>query len=231
MAESYECRFLAPFTATIAGGTSSGKSTFIHRLIENASTMIHPPPEKILYAYGEWSPAFELIKCDGIEFKKGLDESMLTPENLEGKRVFLVLDDLADTIDPALISALFSRISHHRHISVCFLVQNLFFRGLRSMRDVNVNTQYLILFKQVRDKVSVSNLARQMYPTCYKYAIQSYNDATNEPFSYLLLDCKQSTPDHIRLRTSIFPGELTVCYLNTQDEKQKKYRNPPLPPK
>ena len=231
MAESYECRFLAPFTSVIAGGTGSGKSTFTHRLIENASEMIFPPPERIYYVYGEWSPAFENIKCEGIHFRKGLDESLISADNLEGKRTLLILDDLQDTIDPNLISALFCRISHHRHVSVCFLVQNLYYRGLKTMREVNLNTQYLILFKQVRDKASVSHLARQMYPTSYKYAIQAYEDSTSQPHSYLLLDCKQGTPDHIRLRSFIFPGEQTVCYLNTQDEKQKKYRDPPHPTK
>ena len=36
---------------------------------------------------------------------------------------------------------------------------------------------------------------------------ESYNDATSQPHGYLLLDLKQDTPDQIRFRTNIFPGD------------------------
>ena len=42
---------------------------------------------------------------------------------------------------------------------------------------------------------------------------QSYNDATSEPYGYLLIDLKPETPDEIRLQTKIFPGETTSVYV------------------
>ena len=56
-------------------------------------------------------------------------------------------------------------------------------------------------------------LAKQIYPGKVKYAQESYNDATSIPHGYLLIDLRQHTPDHLRLRTSIFPSEHQVVYL------------------
>jgi len=44
--------FKHPFTAIVAGPTSCGKTRFVFRLIEYASRMIDPPPDKIVYCYG-----------------------------------------------------------------------------------------------------------------------------------------------------------------------------------
>ena len=42
---------------------------------------------------------------------------------------------------------------------------------------------------------------------------EAFKDATSAPFSYLLLDFKQCTPDKLRLRTKVFPDETTVVYV------------------
>ena len=41
------CRLLHPFTAVVAGPTSSGKSRWILRLIDNVGEMIEPSPSRI----------------------------------------------------------------------------------------------------------------------------------------------------------------------------------------
>ena len=37
--------------------------------------------------------------------------------------------------------------------------------------------------------------------------MEAFRDATSKPYGYLLIDCPQLTPEDIRLRTSILPGE------------------------
>jgi len=47
-----------PFTAIVAGPTGSGKTVFTFKFISEASDMISPPPETIMYCYGEYQPIF-----------------------------------------------------------------------------------------------------------------------------------------------------------------------------
>ena len=205
-----DARFHAPFTMQIVGGTSSGKSFFTRRLLENSSVLIEPPPDRIIYAYGEYQDSFQEMK--GVEFVRGLTEDLVKRENLSG-HTCLVIDDLSDEVDEKLIGALFSKISHHRKVSVIFLLNNLYYRGLKNMRDISLNTHFLVIFKSPRDQSSILTIARQMFGKGYKRMVDAYEDATKEKFGYLVVDSQAATPDLLRLRAKIFPGELTVCYV------------------
>jgi hypothetical protein len=70
---------------------------------------------------------------------------------------------------------------------VIFFTQNLFHRN-NHVRTTNLNTHYIVLFKNPRDAGQVSTLARQMYPGKSKFVIEAYEDATKEPNGYLLID-------------------------------------------
>ena len=79
--ETYDTRSQAPFTMQITGGTGSGKTHLIRKIIEAASEMIHPPPERIIYAYGEWQSIFS--EMNGVEFVKEINEKLVSRENLD----------------------------------------------------------------------------------------------------------------------------------------------------
>ena len=209
MDKEYDLRFQSPFTMQIVGQTSSGKSFFTKRLLENASIMMNPPPDKIYYCYGEWQPMFEEMR--NVEFVHGLSENLVSRENLIG-HTCLVIDDLSDEVDEKLIGSLFTKLSHHRNISVIFLLNNLYYRGLKNMKDISLNTHYLVIFKSARDQGTITTIARQMLGKNYKLMLSAYEDSVQQKYGYLLIDSKPSTPDIIRLRTKIFPGELTTCY-------------------
>ena len=46
-----------------------------------------------------------------------------------------------------------------------------------------------------------------MYPGKSKHMIESYVDATSEPYSYLFVDLKPNTDDKHRLKAAIFPDD------------------------
>ena len=52
-----------------------------------------------------------------------------------------------------------------------------------------------------------------MFPGNTNYQMESFRDATTKPYGYLLADCHQLTPESVRLRTSIFPGERQTAYV------------------
>ena len=55
---------------------------------------------------------------------------------------------------------------------------------------MSLNAHYIVLFKNPRDASQFANLARQMYPKQWQFAVEAYKDATREPYSYLLLDLR-----------------------------------------
>ena len=46
-----------------------------------------------------------------------------------------------------------------------------------------------------------------------KLFIDAYEDATSCQYGYLVIDCDPSSQRELKLRTNIFPGEKTICYL------------------
>ena len=199
-------RFKHPFTCIIAGPTASGKSVFTIRLINEAASLITPPPEKIIYCYGVYQPIF--CELPHVTFNEGLPDN----SEFDGKqRTLLIIDDLMSEAGDG-VSNIFTKISHHRNVSVIFLTQNLFYKSKQS-RTMNLNTQYLVLFKNPRDALQVATLGRQMYPNNSKFLVEAFKDATEKPYGYLLLDLRADTLEKFRIRTNIFPGERQYVYI------------------
>ena len=188
-----------PFTMVISGPTCCGKTHFIKKLLDNASSVIYPPPQKITYMYGEYQDLYNGI--DGVNFVQGLDsvESITA-----GEPHLIIIDDLmTEASNNEVVSNLFTRGSHHRNLSVILLVQNFFAKGSQ-VRNITLNSHYVVLFKNPRDKTIASNIARQMYPNNIKGFQKAYEDSTKFPFTYFFIDLKPDTPEEVRLLSNIF---------------------------
>ena len=44
--------------------------------------------------------------------------------------------------------------------------------------------------------------------------MEAYQDATSKLHGYLVVDCDTKSPRQLKLRTNIFPGEQTICYIS-----------------
>lgn len=197
----------------VSGATSSGKSYFIKRLCKHANEMVSPPCDLIIYCYETWTDGFKDMPPE-IVFHKGFDESVICKEKIQGRSVMLILDDLMLKIDPQLLLDTFLVKAHHEKINPIFICHNLYFSGLKALRTINLNTCYNVLMKNFRDISSVRTLGSQMYPAgSLKFFLECYTYATKEAYSYLLIDSKPTQRDEVRLRTRIFPGEDTICFV------------------
>ena len=52
-----------------------------------------------------------------------------------------------------------------------------------------------------------------MYPNCWRFAVEGYQNATSMPYGYLLVDVKPDQDEWCCLRTNIFLGELHYVYV------------------
>ena len=205
-----DVRFKVPANFYVSGQSQSGKSFLVRQLLQHTNELFYPVPTKIIYCYGEYQKEFEELRnVDLVEgFPSNLDD--LTKGHYQS---IVVLDDLmGECSKDQRVSDLFTRGSHHKGISVFYLTQNLFPPGKLS-RTISLNCHYIFVFKNPRDSLGIATLAKQMFPRQSNYLVDSFHDATKHPYSYLLIDCHPQTPENIRLRTNILPGERQFAYI------------------
>ena len=206
-----DLRWKHPFSAIVAGPSGSGKSHFVTRFIANVNEMCDTNFENIY-----WHHHAGVIRSDIsiVQYKTG-SPSM---EDFDGSVPnLIIIDDMMRETDANIVD-LFTKGCHHRNLSVFFITQNLFHQG-RGQRDISLNAHYIVFFKNPRDRAQIRYLARQIYPDNPKFIEEAYVDATRDPHGYLLIDLKQSTPEEMRIRTTVFPDDkVNFVYL----PKQKK---------
>ena len=127
------------------------------------------------------------------------------------ERNLVVLDDQmseAGKLDET--SKLFTQGSHHRNITVVYIVQNVFDKG-KVHRTISLNSYYMVHFISPRDHGQIRSLAQQIFTTQVYYFMDACREATKKEHGYLLLDLHPLTPDRLRIRSSIFkPDELAI---------------------
>ena len=200
-----EMTFRHPFSMMVTGPIGSGKTEWTRKLL--LSSLVQPPPERILRCFGQWQPLYEdlqkRIPC--IEFIRGIQDYLDNAQFIDpSKRNLIIFDDLmTEAKCDQRIADLFTKGSHHRNISIVYLTQNVFPQG-RACRDIDLNTQYLVLFNNPIDRQQVATLARRIYPSTCATFMRKFEDATVRPYGYLVLDLKSSTSEQDRLQTDIF---------------------------
>ena len=173
--------------------------------------LINPSPNRIIYCYKEWQSTFEKFKRDipQIKFINGIVGYEDLHENTNNLVIF---DDLMkECIESENVMNIFTVGSHHKNTSTFFLTQNIFSQG-KFARDISLNSNYMIIFRNPRDQQQIQILSRQMFPQNSKFLIESFDDATKKPHGYLLIDLKQTTEERNRIQSGILPTQKRVIY-------------------
>ena len=149
-----------------------------------------------------------LVAMPHIEFVKGIPTALEQDSYFDvNKRNWIAFDDqMIDASKDKRIVNLFTRGSHHRNLSVIYIMQNLFHQG-KGSRSISLNSHYLVLFKNPRDKLQILILAEQMYPGQTDFFLNQYEEAGKKPLGYLMIDLNTTTQDNCPLRTNNLPSE------------------------
>jgi hypothetical protein len=135
-----------------------------------------------------------------------------------------MLDDLMDSAYFKKVSELFTKVSHHSNISSILITQNLFHQ-VPTSQDITLNSKYISVFKNQRDKSQIVYFACQIYPENISSFQEAYVSAYKEPHSHLFADLPSqwtiyyvSGPKYFRLRWRRFmrPWAIAMHELKSQ---------------
>ena len=195
-----------PFRLLVGGGSGTGKSTLVKRLVDESH--FDTPFDKIVYCYPDYLDEPPLQFDQIVDYKPGLCD--LQYFTTVPKNSLIIYDDLMNECGKSdEIMKLFSVIARKRNLSVIFLVQNMYEQG-KHFRNIRLNATGLVLFnfyaandvnkRVIRDFGVQSNVPRHLMDQIY-----------NEPFSYLYIDIHpQRKSNFAAVRGNIFEKNFSV---------------------
>lgn len=122
------------------------------------------------------------------------------------KHFFLLFDDVF-LLRSSVLTDWFTRLSHHLSVSTILISQNIFDKRNPFLRTISLNSNYIVAFKNPRDKTQISFLSRQIFPAREKNRefLKFFEEYLNiEPYSYLVFDLHQESKDHLRVWFNLF---------------------------
>jgi len=207
----------------IAGSSGSGKSVLLSEILLNRNELIDRKIDKIVYcAKYETSIPVSLRSDKSIIYHEGLPTDEMI-QNEANENILLCLDDLLESaFSSDIVSRIFTQ-GRNKNISTILLTQNLFPR-YSNARNISLNANYLIIFRNLRDASSISHLARQVCPSNSKEFSELFINNINRPYSYLLLDFTPTTPDVFRYRENIL-SDCPTIFVNESELHNVSQRN------
>jgi energy-coupling factor transporter ATP-binding protein EcfA2 len=210
----YNVLFKCPFTAMVCGPTGSGKTTLIRNLLYYKKDLFSCEPKRVIIFYTEYQKIYDEILRSGLAHEiVELDEKMISlneyvkkiePYKDKGGSL-CIFDDCMELIDETN-SKMFTRVSHHQNCNTIFISHAVFMPRNENYKMMSKNSRYFFMLKNPRDILQVKTFSSQI-GTSSSFLVDVYKEATKSAYSYLLIDFHPETPEHIRLRSHIFPHE------------------------
>lgn len=204
--DSKPFQFEHPSNVLLVGPTGSGKTQYLVNALYRR--LFNPFPQRIVWVYAEWQEAYaqlheraklgQLGSVRRLEFIKDATDYSTIYETMDPRIVnMLVLDDQMTEAksNTDQLANLFVKGSHHRNITIVFMLQNMF---EKCMRTVSLNAQYMVLMKNPRDKSQIGKLAEQIDPERRRLIIAAFTDATRYAHSHFVIDLSQNASEELR---------------------------------
>ena len=99
----YSLQLTHPFGLLVSGGTKTGKTTFVKKLLSNVEVMVDSPPEDIKYFYSEYQDTFAEIKSlvPNIQFIEGVPDAIFDTINPKTRNLY-IFDDMMGERDSVI---------------------------------------------------------------------------------------------------------------------------------
>ena len=124
-----------------------------------------------------------LVAMPNIEFVKGTPTALEQDSYFDvNKRNLIVFDDqMIDASKDKRIVNLFTRGSHHRNLSVIYIVQNLFHQG-KGSRSISLNSHYLVLFQESTRQIAHLDSGETNAPRAIGFRFKSVRRGCKKTF-------------------------------------------------
>jgi Tfp pilus assembly pilus retraction ATPase PilT len=211
-----------PFRLILTGSSGSGKSTLLGEIISLRNVLFDKKIDKIVYCVKFESSIPKILRDDkSILFQSGLpSEEQIANEANE--KVLYCFDDLAElALSSELISNLFTT-GRNRNIGVVLITQNLFPKYSRS-REIGLNANYYIIFRNIRDGSQINHFAKQVCPNnskAFREIIENHINRQSSGRGYLFCDFSHDVSDLLRFRTNIL-DEVSTVFINDESLEEK----------
>ena len=140
--EIIDSKLVKPFRLIIGGGSGTGKTTLLKRLVNECH--FETPFDKIIYCYPHYLDESPCYFDQIIEYRPGLGD--LEYFSQLPKNSLVIFDDMMHECGNSNeIMKLFSVIARKKNLSVIFIVQNVFDKG-KQIRNIRINATGFILF-------------------------------------------------------------------------------------
>ena len=158
---SMDKRWKHPWACILSEPSGCGKTVFVKLFLKQIDRRSNNHFDRIILYCDEWQSAYrELGRV--IEFREDLPESS---DWLNDPRHKLIIIDnlMRESSSEGAIVNTFTTGSNHNNASVIFIMQNIFHQK-KGQRDISLNAQYIVIFRNLRDRAQIRHLARQVCP-------------------------------------------------------------------
>ena len=127
--------FKHPTTIQVSKPTRCGNTRLVRRVLK--VQLIQPFATRIIWVYSEWQPNYDMIRkrFPGIEFVKLWRDEILDSLSPEQRNILVLDDQIGVASSRTSVVNLFTKGSHHRNLTVIYLVQNVYNQG-KSQRTI-----------------------------------------------------------------------------------------------
>ena len=233
-AGSIDARFQLGATHLVAGSTGSGKTTSVIEILRNISDLFVDGEKikNVVFYFASWQDAYADLEKDKIVTKwvqqMPTNDDFIAdvqPFKNDGGSV-VVIDDFMSEINKDMVDIV-TVSARHNKASTFFLFQSLFPTD-RLARQISLNVKYIWVFKNPRENSQFAHLVRQIQPQNYRWMVNAYHEATKHPYSYILLDLTQATPDYVRIRSRVLPSQKPMKVWFSKDSQHLRWQPHPI---
>ena len=224
--KAYDLRLVDNFKIYLTGPSRSGKTVFVHQLLQNLTNISQQTPTKIIWVYTAWQAVYSKMKHlvhYFIEDAPKLQERIEQLTKIVQENVLVVFDDCMNSPNVKYIMDLFTIRGRHNNIAMIFVTQKMF-TGTDSISKISQNVDYIVIMKNKRNAQQVQILANQINPAGKHDLLAIYKEATKDKHSYLFIDLTPSGSSKLQYRSHLFdePGVSRVYVLLEDLEEEEE---------
>ena len=200
-------KLASPFRLIVAGGSGSGKTELVKRMIkEDLSKRF----KDIHYCYPNYLTDIPADFSVPVQYNAGLLSKSELKDILDGS--LIIIDDLMmESAANEDVAKLFTVVARKRNISVILLVQNIYQQG-KYFRNIRLNATGIIMFKFRAGRDVNKRLLRDL-GLQDMISVDQLDRALSKKYSYILFDLHPDRHcDFGCVRSNIFDTNFRVFY-------------------